>query len=164
MAQKAIGPNFVNELAAAGLWPLPFWWDVAGNFYNLAALSAAQQTAVSGVYAAHDPSKPDFKAAAATLQANGLTVTSSSTPALNGVYAIGQQDEINIVSLQVAVQNGIFPGWLRDKAGTKHTMTAAQFTTLATAVLQFVAALDDALATALAGGAWAPPGNSVTIA
>lgn len=93
----------------------------------------------------------------------GLTITSTSTPSLNGTYGASQQDEINVTALQVAVANNVFPGFYRDKSGTKHTMTSAQFTEIATAIMDFVVAVDEAEATATAGGTWTAPSNAATI-
>lgn len=162
MPQKQIGPNFTNELSAANLIGLPFSWDAEGNL-NLAELSVEQQAAVQSVYAAHDPSKPDPNVAAAALLAAGLTITSAGTPALNGIYGTSPQDQVNMTGLQVSVAAGVFPGSVRDRAGAKHEMTAAQFTAIATAILGFIVAINDARAAALAGGAWVAPATEANI-
>jgi hypothetical protein len=156
---KAIGPNFVNELKAAGVLGLPFAWGEDGAIQYGAAITPVQQAAIEAVYAAHDPTKPDPVAAAAALIAGGLAVTSAAAPALNGTYGCSPSDETAINGLQTAigVNPALFPGYFRDKAGTAHVMTAAQFTALAEAILAFVVAVDAALAAALAGGAWAAP-------
>src|SRR6185437_1503475 len=101
MAQKAIGPTFPAELAAAGLIGLPFSWDPAGDIIFGAAMTTAQIAAVEAVYAAHNPDAPPPAAqlAAAAYDAwigAGLTVTSIGTPALAGVYAIDPQTQSDI--------------------------------------------------------------------
>lgn len=163
MAPK-IGFNFANEIARAGLSGLPFTWGADGSINYGPAITPAQQAAIAAVYAAHDPTKPDPVAAAAVLQAGGLTITSTSMPALSGTYGAAPQDEINITGLQVAVANNVFPGYYRDIAGAKHTMTGGQFTAIATAVLDFIVAVEEARDAALAGGTWVAPASSVTIA
>lgn len=160
---KAIGPNFGNEIFAAGLAGLPFSWDAAGHITFNDAMTGPQMSAVQAVYAAHDPSKADPNAAASAMLAAGLAVTSTGTPALNGTYACASQDQINITSLQVAVTANVFPGFLRDRAGAAHTMTAPQFTSIAEALLAFVVAVNQAKAAALGGGAWVAPAAEVTI-
>jgi hypothetical protein len=57
MAQKAIGPTFPAELAAAGLTELPFAWDSDGNILFGSAMTTEQIASVEAVYAAHDPTK-----------------------------------------------------------------------------------------------------------
>lgn len=162
MTQKAIGPNFANELAAAGLRD-GISWDPTGN-YIVDALSDADKATFAAVLAAHDPAKPDPAAAAAAMLSAGVTINSTSTPAINGTYGTSPQDEINYTGLQVAVANGVFPGWIRDKANNKHTMTGPQCTAVTTAILDFIVAVEEARDDALAGtAAWAAPPNIVTI-
>lgn len=164
MPQKAIGPNFANELAAAGLGGLPLSWSADGTILYGDAVTPGQREAVAAIYAAHDPAKPDPMAAATQLLAAGLTVTSAGTPDLTGTYGCSTQDEINITGLQAAVAANAFIGWYRDITGKKHTMTGVQFTAIATAVLNFVAAVEEAKAAALAGGAWVAPQAAAEIA
>jgi hypothetical protein len=161
MAQKAIGPNFANEVEAAGLSGLPFTWSVDGEILYGAAITAPQRAQIDALYAAHDPARPDPRAEAAKLLAGGLAITSVGTPVLNGTYGTGMQDEINITGLQAAVQANVFPGWYRDVTGVRKVMTGAQFTAIATAALNFIAAVEDAMHVALEGGAWvAPPAQA----
>lgn len=160
---NAIGPNFLNELVADGLLGLPFSWGSDGSIEYSSAITSTQKTAIAAVYASHDPNKPNPRAAAAELLTGGITVTSTSTPSLNGTYAAAAQDEINITGLQVAIANNVFPGFYRDVAGNKHTMTGPQFTSIATAVLNFAVAVENAMQAALAGGAWIAPSSAVTI-
>jgi hypothetical protein len=63
MTQKAIGPSFFDELAAAGdLVGQHFSWDDAGNLYFFDDTPEAVVDGVKAVYAAHDPSKPSWAA------------------------------------------------------------------------------------------------------
>jgi hypothetical protein len=163
---KAIGPNFQNELKAAGLLGLPFAWGDDGAINFGAAITPTQQAAIEAVYAAHDPTKPDPIAAAAALIAGGLAITSAGTPALNGTYGCGPSDETAINGLQTAigVNPALFPNYFRDKSGTSHAMTPVQFTTIAEAIMAFIVSVDEALAAAVAGGAWVAPAAVANIA
>lgn len=162
MADK-IGPNFANELAAVGLLGLQFSWGSDGAFCWGETITANQKAAVERVYAAHDPTKDDPKATYAAAIKSGLAIVSISSPELNGTYGIAPQDEINLTGLQVAVSASVFPGYCRDMAGTKHVLSAAQFTVLATAVLNYIAALDEARQAALTGASATWPTEPVTI-
>lgn len=103
--------------------------------------------------------------AAAALSA-GLAITSTSTPALDGTYAVDEapQRRLNRVSVYLQI-NGVFPGgsstitWL-DTGGGKHVFDATQFKALASASGDYVAALDDVIL----GLSTALPGASATIA
>ena len=97
------------------------------------------------------------QAAYAAALAAGLAIASTGTPALNGVYDISPASEGNWAGSEAAVAAGVFRGAYRLSNGAKVTMTAAQFTAIATAAYDYIAALDDALA----GGAW--PSNTVTV-
>lgn len=159
-----IGPNFQNELDAAGLRGLPFSYGSDGVFEWGTEITAPQRAAVEAVFAAHDPARPDPVAEAAKLLRAGVTITSTATPALDGTYGTTQQDETNITGLQVSIAAGAFPGFCRDIAGNRKAMTAAEFTSLATALMGFIVAVDEAKAAALAGGAWVAPSATVAIA
>jgi hypothetical protein len=168
---KAIGPNFANELAAYGavhsieLIGAPFAWGADGALsIDDPRLTDAQKAAIQAVYAAHDPSKVDPTVEAGKLLTAGLTITCDSVPALGGVYGTSPSDEVTLTGLQVSVVANVFPGFLRDKAGTKHTMTGTQFQAIATAALAFIVAVEEAAAAALAGtAAWTPPATTVSI-
>lgn len=95
----------------------------------------------------------------------GCRVTSTGTPTIDGSYGIGPSDEVNLVGLQGGIAAGApWLGYYRDVAGTKHVMTAPQFTELATALLGYVEALESAIETWAGGGAWVAPAQPVTIA
>ena len=94
-----------------------------------------------------------------------VAVTSSSTPALNGTYGTSMQDQVNLTALQTSITAGVpWIGYLRDIIGVSHTMTAVQFTSIAAAILGFVAAADAAYAAAVAGQSPTWPSNQVTVA
>jgi len=96
--------------------------------------------------------------------ASGVTLQSKGTPAVNGTYDISQAGESSIIGLQVAAQNNLFPGYVRDINGAKILMTAAEFTaSVAPAVLGYALALDNALDVSNAGGVWVTPANPVVI-
>lgn len=108
------------------------------------------------------------RAAASAWQAAfaaGCAIVSTGTPSLSGTYGIAPQDEINITGLQTSVLAGVaWLGYYRNVAGAKVTTTATQFTALATAILDYIAALDDAYEAAVGGAAWIAPAQPVTIA
>jgi hypothetical protein len=138
-----IGPNFANEIAAAGLAGLPFSWGPDGVSTDDPRLTEAQKTAIAGVVAAHDPAVPDRRAVAGAAFAAGCRIVSTGTPALSGTYGITPQDEINIMGLQSAVEaSQPWPGYLRDATSAKHTMTGPQLTAVADAILGYIAAID----------------------
>lgn len=53
------GPNFFNELKAAGLAGLPFSWNEVTGEVWADQLTPVQREALNRVIAAHDPKKPD---------------------------------------------------------------------------------------------------------
>jgi hypothetical protein len=55
---QTIGPNFGNEIIAAGLGGLPFSWSSDGTIRGLTNLTPAQQTTLNAVLAAHNPNTP----------------------------------------------------------------------------------------------------------
>ena len=109
-------------------------------------------------------------AAASTLLAGGLAVTSTGTPSLNATYPcdpVSQQlvtsDQVYIATTGKFTNGGTTRGW-KDITGTLHTFASpADFTTFAEAVAQFVDAVAAALDIALAGGSWVAPSNNATI-
>src|SRR5579883_420654 len=83
-----IGPNFGNELIAAGLGGAPISWDAAGNF-DSSHLSPSQLATFNAVLAAHNHTKPDPLASAAALIAAGCQIVSTANPGtLNGTYPL----------------------------------------------------------------------------
>ncbi|MDA8049953.1 MAG: hypothetical protein M0002_08105 [Rhodospirillales bacterium] len=117
-------------------------------------------------FAAPAPPVPTLAQQAAAALGRGVAVTSSGTPALDGTYAIdaASQAKIQAVSLFIVV-NGKFPSavasypWL-DTAGAAHLFpTTAEFQAFATAIADYVAALDMIIAT----GSGTLPGEPVAI-
>ncbi len=76
-----IGPNFYNELFAAGLGGLPFSWSSSdGTITYGPSITDAQKSAIEAVLAAHDPTKPDTTAGIAALTAAcAATITAALT-------------------------------------------------------------------------------------
>lgn len=135
-----------------------------GEVYFTQVPTSAQLAAAFPGYAAAAAAQAGQAAYNAAIAA-GCAIVSTGTPGLSGTYGISPQDEINITSLQTGIAAGApWLGYYRDASGAQHTMTAPQFTAIATAILGYVEALEAALATALAGGAWAAPATPVTIA
>ena len=97
----------------------------------------------------------------------GLTVNSTSTPAINGLYAIDTSSQAKIAFVsQYILLNGKFPRgqssmvWV-DKTGTAHTFPSTTvFQNWATAIADYVSELDEII---LANSGTLPP-SSVTIA
>lgn len=94
------------------------------------------------------PPAPTLAQQAGAMIAAGLTIKSTGTPALDGVYSVDAAAQQNIQAVQIYIQaNGKFPGssgtypWL-DKAGQPHVFpTVAEFSAFATVVADFVADL-----------------------
>jgi hypothetical protein len=145
--------------AGAVAWPTgsPPETDVAVDLTGYATALAAAEAALAVVAA-----QTQYDA----LIAGGLAITSTGTPALNGTYGTDPNSEFNAVALQAAIvtNSSLFPGYYRLQNGTKVTMTAAQFTEIATALLTFVEVCDNALATAQQGGTPGWPTTTATIA
>jgi hypothetical protein len=151
---KAIGPNFANELQAAGLLGLPFAWEPGGTITFGSAITSAQVTAVEAVYAAHNPATPDLIAEATAALSVPVAVTFTSTTAMDGSYAIDpvSQGKMAAVSAYI-LTNGKFPGgaatypWV-DVTGVARTFpTTSLFQTFATAIADHVSVLDLIIAT-----------------
>lgn len=172
MTQKAIGPNFYNEIAAAGLSGLPFAWNASGEIVFGSAMTQTQINAVNAVYAAHNPATPDPNASAAALLASGVAITSTGTPVLNGTYACDPLSQQKITSEQLYIAttgkftNGQTTKAWADASGALHTFpTTAAFTNFAEAIAGVV---DNVIAAQLAalrpGGSWVAPSMAATIA
>ncbi|MHB1305288.1 MAG: DUF4376 domain-containing protein [Acidiphilium sp.] len=111
------------------------------------------------------PPPPTLAQQATAALSAGLAITSTNTPALDGTYSCDDAAQARINRVAVYVQmNGKFPGgtstiaWL-DATGAQHVFSVAQFQAFATAVGDYVAALDDVilgLSTTLPSAA-APP-------
>ncbi len=97
---------------------------------------------------------PSLAAQAAARISAGLQITSTSTPTLNGTYSVDgiAQGRIAAISTYILV-NGKFPrsqtsySWM-DLAEQPHVFTqTAQFQAFATAIADYVAALDEIILT-----------------
>jgi hypothetical protein len=155
-------------------------WSVAPDYRGQTAyeqLGAATQvvTAIGSLPTGWATTPPPPTAAqalsaqVAAAFAAGQTITSSSTPALNGTYPVDAATQNKIAQVEMFIQkNGVFPGssgtslaWY-DIAGAAHIFpSVVLFSEFATAVANYVADLD-------LYGAGAPgatlPSSSVTIA
>lgn len=97
--------------------------------------------------------------------AAGFTVTCTATATLSATWGCQPSDEINWIAVQDAISAGqAWAGYMRDINGAKHTMTNAQATAIAEALLQYFTAWDDWCANAQAGTVGAVPANSTTLA
>lgn len=120
--------NLVWAAVPTGVTPIQGWSYAAGTFSAPPALMAA----------------PTLPQQAATAINAGLSISSTTTPALNGTYPASAtaQAQINAEVTSILL-NGTFADgtstieWL-DVTGTAHSFTVAQFKTLATAIGVFV--------------------------
>jgi hypothetical protein len=155
MAQKAIGPNFGNELAAYGaahnlaILGAHFAWHGDGTLEFFDDTPQAVKDAAAAVYAAHDPAAPDPRAAFAATLAGGCAIQSTATPALNATYAIDApaQQTIAGVATGIAARSRVPGGGASfnypDASGQLHAFTAADFLNLAAAIEDYVYALSN---------------------
>jgi hypothetical protein len=81
-----IGPNFANEVAAAGLNGLPFTWNKDGVNLNDPNLTPEQIDAINVVIAAHDPTKPNPHTLFAEALSHGCQIELTGIPTLNATY------------------------------------------------------------------------------
>lgn len=97
---------------------------------------------------------------------SGITVSSASTPALNGTYACDALSQADIVAIETSLNAGKgFPGGTAtfnypDAAGALHSFSETNFTSFAAAVRDFVYACKSVIA----GQSTALPPSAVTIA
>lgn len=170
MAQKQIGPNFANEIRAAGLGGLPFAWDNAGNFVYGPDMTQDQINAVQAVYAAHNPDTPDPQATYNDKLAAGITITSTGNAGISATYALDDTTLSQISSVARDAASGL---GLPQNASTfdypdidgnmGHAFSATDIQNLYKAMRDLVANLQEQLAVAKQGGTPAWPSQSVTI-
>jgi hypothetical protein len=115
-------------------------------------IGAPSYTVVDGAvietYATQPIPAPSLYQVFAAALASGISVTSTSTPTLNGTYGCTPSDQANITSIMTGIAAGAgVPGggstfyWL-DASGAPHEFTAAQFLDLSKAIRDYVYALD----------------------
>lgn len=134
--------------------------SIAAQFVAVPAGVTPEQgwTYEGGLFAAPVVATPTLAEQAAALLAAGLTISSTSTPALDGTYATDSvsQQHIQAEIIAILTNNTFAEGtssiaWL-DAAGASHTFTVAQFKAFATAVAAFVS-----------GCLWCMNGQSTTL-
>lgn len=144
MSQKAIGPNFPYELAAAGLTGLQFSWGEDGSLVFGSDVTEQQISAIEAVYAAHSPATVPLPQQAAAMLNAGLQIMSTATPSLDGTYACDALSQADIVAIETSLNAGKgFPGGATsfnypDISGALHSFGEADFTDFAAAVRDFV--------------------------
>lgn len=127
-SMRAVDPDYVAQIGEV-------------IFHELA--TAAQLTAAFPAYAAAQAASAMVAQSTAALAA-GLTITSTSAPALNGIYAIDQLSQMDIIAIETSLNAGKgFPGGATtfnypDTAGAMHAFTEANFTNFAAAVRDYV--------------------------
>lgn len=149
-------------------WNGTAWVSPPSGITAVASQPSAPGQTWNGTAWVDTPASLSFEAQATynSLIAGGLAITSTGTSSINGTYDVSIAGQDNMVAMQtaIAVNSALFPGFWRTISGTKITMTAAQFTEIATAALNFVVACDNALDTIQTGGTASWPSASVTIA
>jgi len=112
------------------------------------------------------PPAPTPADLARTALASGLAITSTGTPALDGVYACDPEAQAKLMATDLYItKRGTFYGgvstypWV-DMEGNPHIFTMAEFDNLATAIANYVAALD----LVIAGQSETLPAATATIA
>lgn len=115
------------------------------------AASPMEWTVTNGAVVAATPPAPTLADKAQTALAAGLTVTSSSTPSLNGTYSLSDASQARLNRLlSYWTANGSFPNGastvvIEDMSGTQHTFDATQFKALFKALGDYLAALEDCI-------------------
>lgn len=125
---------------------------------DLSAVTPAPQIGWTATEAAGDwnyeappsPPSPTLAQQAQAALSTGLAITSTGTPALNGVYAVDATTQARITSTMLYVQvNSAFPGpastmaWPLMNGSTVTFPSTAAFQAFASAVANYVAALDE---------------------
>lgn len=134
--------------------PLPSWgWSAVG---------------VSGKWTFTAPVAPSVTPAMAAQEAlaAGISIASTSTPALDGTYACDSLTQADIVAIETSLNAGKgFPGGAAlfnypDTSGAMHAFSEANFTDFAAAVRDYVYALKSVIA----GASTSLPSSAITIA
>lgn len=137
-----------------------------------ACLTSQAYTVSNGKLTAPLPATSDELAQEALVQsarsmlASGLEIVSTGTPALNGVYAVNQLSQSDIIAIETSLNAGKgFPGGAvslnyPDSVGALHQFSEANFTDFATAVRDFVYACRSVIA----GQSTTLPPTSIRIA
>ena len=120
-------------------------WLDAGNRATPIESEASLQGVLAANYPAGWPQTPAQQALAAA--AAGLTITSTSTPALSGTFSVSAsslsyiQGEMLAVAVNATFADGTTSVVWQDMAGTSHTFNVAQFKAFSIAVANYVANL-----------------------
>jgi hypothetical protein len=164
----AIGPNFGNELVAAGIVGMQMSWTPTGILFG-PTMTAPQIAAVNAVLAVHNPATIDPIAAFAAALAAGCAIVSTATPSLNGTYPIDDSSVGRITSIAAGIGSGKgLPGGgatfnLLDARGAAHAIGATDFLNLGAALESYVYALISTEVALLGGHAATWPTQPVTI-
>ena len=108
----------------------------------------------SGKPVAIPPPTPSISQQAQAALSAGLTITSTSTPSLNGLYAVDSTAQARITSVQTYIQaNGKFPGsnttmaWVQMNGTPVVFPSTEEFQAFGTAVANYVWDLDEIILT-----------------
>jgi hypothetical protein len=165
--------------------PANWYWTIAGDTTHAwSSASLSYVPAVDAAYAAWlaAGNTPTSIASAGELyqvmqqqvvpllQAAGIQMTSTSTPALNGPYPIDEaaQSDMSAIAAGVAAGKGLPSGGnpfaYPNSEGAEVVFTAEQFTDFAAAIEAYLYAFNQALAARIGGGSTALPSTALTIA
>lgn len=97
--QKAIGPSFADELAAAGFMGQPFSWQADGTIFFPDGTAQTLITGVEAVYAAHDSSTLSMAEKEAQ-QAALMAAANAATSGMADAYVAGLLDDADSVTFK----------------------------------------------------------------
>jgi len=156
-----LAPTTENALALG--WRGAQWSMGGGDYRTLVWYSATPAK----------PSKAEVDAVVAQLQGapseDTLQIISTATPSINAAYRIDPNQAQSISSIAANISaTGKFPSGsasrrYADASGTLHIFSTTNFTNFATAVAQYLEAMQDGLAAIRSGSAPIWPTQPVTI-
>lgn len=144
--------------------PIPSYSDLYGVLLSRVPMIAA---AVAPTWITNDYLSPDQ--ALGFFLSQGIMITSTGTPALNGVYDISPDSQLKISGVVTGVTAGKgIPGgastfaW-QDMGGVPHEFTSTQFIDFAAAIEEYMYSLYMTEGVLLNGGSVDWPDSTVTI-
>ena len=146
--QAATG-NAITATYAGAAPPATGWTAISATLY--AEIVPGSTWDGTAVHAPPPPPAPTLAQQAAMALGAGLTITSTSAPALNGIYACDDAAQARINRVYALIQRAggaAFPAALTslpwpDKSGAMHTFASvAEFLAFETAVGDYVLVLD----------------------
>ena len=143
-----------------------FVGDAQGDLFFFSDPPAAVVHGDSGRLCPHNPATIPPAMQMNQQLSGGIQITSTSTPALDGTYAVDPMSQSDIIAIETSINAGKgFPGRgtafnYPDASGALHSFTEANFTNFAAAIRDYVYAAKSVIG----GTATALPSPAVTIA